>query len=251
MDARAASTGNAAYDAIAEWYDEQVRSNGLFHELVVPALLALAGDVAGLRVCDLACGQGVVARQLATRGAVVTGIDLSRKLLDLARRDEAADPRGVTYLLGDATRLDQVRAASFDGVVCNLSLMDIGDLAAAARTVARILRPRGWFVFSVTHPLLDTALSRMSVVQAPDSSTSQQVRTYFAEGFWRSNNLNGVRGKVGAYHRTLSTYVNTLAIAGLVVERLAEPQASGALAARLPHLRDLPGGLVARCRREQ
>ena len=73
--------GAAAYDEIAEWYDEQVRGGGLLHDLVLPALFELAGDVAGQRVCDLACGQGVVARQLAARGAVVTGVDLSARLL--------------------------------------------------------------------------------------------------------------------------------------------------------------------------
>ncbi|HAL49192.1 MAG TPA: class I SAM-dependent methyltransferase, partial [Dehalococcoidia bacterium] len=46
---------------------------------------------------------------------------------------------------------------------------------------------------------------------------------YFAEGFWRSENPDGVRGKVGAHHRTLSTYLNGLVEAGLSLERLVEP----------------------------
>ena len=239
----------ASYDEIAEWYDEQLRSGSLIHDLVVPTLLGLVGDISGRQVCDLACGQGVVARQLAERGAVVTGIDLSARLLAIARREEAAQPRGISYLRGDAQELTNVGDASFDGVVCNMALMDIPDLAATARTVARLLRPHGWFAFSITHPVLDTALARTGVVRAATGGARRQVRTYFAEGLWRSDNPHGVRGKVGAYHRTLSTYVNTLVDAGLNVERLAEPQATGTLAERLPHLRDVPGGLVARCRK--
>lgn len=239
----------AGYDEIAEWYDEQLRGGSLIHELVVPTLLGLIGDIAGQQVCDLACGQGLVARHLAERGAVVTGIDLSARLLAIARREEAAQPRGIAYLRGDAQGLRGVGDASFDGVVCNMALMDIPDLAATVRTVARILRPRGWFAFSITHPVLDTALARIGVVRAANGEIRRQVRTYFAEGFWRSDNPHGVRGKVGAYHRTLSTYVNTLVEAGLTVERLAEPQADGTLAERLPHFRDVPGGLVARCRK--
>ena len=239
----------AAYDEIAEWYDEQVRGGRLIHDLVVPTLLQLIGAIAGQQVCDLACGQGVVARMLARRGAAVTGIDLSAKLLAIARRDEAAEPRGITYLLGDAQRLADVGDAHFDGVVCNMALMDIPDLAATAQTVARVLRPRGWFAFSITHPMLDTALGRVRPVREGERQVRRQARTYFAEGPWRSAHHAGVRGKVDAYHRTVSTYVNTLVDAGLLVERLAEPQATGALAERFPHLRDLPGGLVARCRK--
>ena len=239
----------AGYDEIADWYDEQLRGGSLIHDLVVPTLLGLVGDIAGRQICDLACGQGVVARQLAERGAVVTGIDLSVRLLAIARREEAAQPRGITYLRGDAQEFGDVGDGSFDGVVCNMALMDIPDLAATARTVARILRPHGWFAFSITHPVLDTALARTGVVRAANEEANRQGRTYFAEGLWRSDNPHGVRGKVGAYHRTLSTYVNALMEAGLNVERLAEPQATGTLAERLPHLRDVPGGLVARCRK--
>ena len=59
----------ASYDEIALWYDESLKSGplALFHGLVLPVVLDLAGDVAGQRVCDLACGQGIVARRLAER----------------------------------------------------------------------------------------------------------------------------------------------------------------------------------------
>ena len=239
--------GAAAYDEIAEWYDEQVRGGGLLHDLVLPALFELAGDVAGQRVCDLACGQGVVARQLAARGAVVTGVDLSAGLLAIARREEAAQPRGVAYVQGDAQRLDGVGDAGFDGAVCNMALMDIPDLGATARTVARILRPTGWFVFAITHPMLDTALGRARLVRDA-TGESDDTRSYFAEGPWRAK-TGGVRGRVGAHHRTLSTYVNTLVAAGLALERLAEPQATGALAERMPEHQLVPAVLVGRCRK--
>ena len=125
----------AGYDEIAEWYDEQLRSGSLIHDLVVPTLLGLVGDISGQQICDLACGQGVVARQLAERGAVVRGIDLSTRLLAIAGREEAVLPRGIAYRHGDAQELADVGDASFDGVVCNMALMDIPDLAATVRTL--------------------------------------------------------------------------------------------------------------------
>src|SRR5207244_9357187 len=105
------------------------------------AVEALMGEVAGQRICDLACGQGRVARHLADRGASIVGIDLSAKLLAIARRHEEAAPRGIEYLHADARNLGGVADGTFDGVVCFMALMDIADLNPTLRSVARILRP--------------------------------------------------------------------------------------------------------------
>lgn len=95
----------ATYDAIAEWYDASLRAGSLIHDLALPAVWDLVGPLDGRRICDLACSQGIVARQLAARGAAVVGVDISDKLLDIARRDEEAHPLGITYRRDDAQGL--------------------------------------------------------------------------------------------------------------------------------------------------
>jgi 2-polyprenyl-3-methyl-5-hydroxy-6-metoxy-1,4-benzoquinol methylase len=201
----------AAYDEIAEWYDKSVEAGNLLSATVVSHMLELAGDIAGQSLCDIACGQGLLARELAERGAGVTGGDISSRLLGIARRYEDETPLGIRYLLDDAQSLAGIADSSFDGVLCNMALMDIGDINAVFARVWRILRPAGWFVFSITHPCF----------QPPPGGS------YFTEGLWRSSNPNGVRGKVGAHHRTLGTYLNTLSNAGFCLERIAEPQIDG------------------------
>lgn len=244
--------GRAEYDGIADWYDEAIREGPLapFHDWIVPIVLDLAGEVRGYRICDLACGQGVVARRLAARGASVVGVDISGRLLEAARRYEREDPLGISYLLGDARTLDGLEDASFDGVVCNMSLMDIPDLDATLDSVSRVLRPGGWFVFSVVHPICQTPGSPWWVREG-DAVVGVEVRDYFAEGYWRRGNPEGIRGRLGAHHRTLGTYVNGLARSGLVIERLLEPQATGDYAELAPVHRHVPAALVARCRRRE
>ncbi|HLZ56935.1 MAG TPA: methyltransferase domain-containing protein, partial [Ktedonosporobacter sp.] len=235
-----------SYDQIAAWYDESVRTGTLFHDLVVPSLFDLVGVIAGQRICDLACGQGVVARQLAQRGATVVGIDVSTKLLDIARREEEAEPLGILYLHEDAQSLSSLSAASFDGVLCNLALMDIVDIEAVFQAVQRVLRPGGWFAFSITHPCFQTSASTW--MNEEGGMVSRVVQGYFREGFWRSNNPGGVRGRVGSYHRMLSTYLNTLIAAGFSLERITEPPASGRLAERVPGYQEVPIVLLILCR---
>lgn len=216
----------AAYDSIAEWYDQSIRNKALLSadDLIASDRFDSIGTIEGLCVCDLACGQGDMARQTARRGAKVVGVDISEKLLNIARCEEKAEPQGITYVQDDAQCLPSLPDARFDGVLCNMALMDIPDLPATFHSVRRILRPEGWFAFTITHPCF----------QRPPA------RSYYEEGFWRSDNAHGVRGQVGAYHRTLSTYLNALSEAGMFVERLSEPPLPG---------RDVPVVLAALCRK--
>jgi ubiquinone/menaquinone biosynthesis C-methylase UbiE len=212
----------AAYDAIAEWYDALVRKGGLIHDLVLPTIFELMGDVAGQRICDLACGQGLVARQLAKQGANVVGVDLSSELLKIARRYQDTTAASISYFQGNAVALP-LQSETCDGVICNLALMDIPDLEAALLNVNRILRPTGWFIFSITHPCLEISRAQSRWMVTPIGL--REVTSYFVEGPWHSDNPDGVRGRVAVYHRTLSTYINTLRRAGLTLECLVEPQA--------------------------
>ncbi|GCE21031.1 methyltransferase domain-containing protein [Dictyobacter kobayashii] len=137
----------------------------------------------------------------------------------------------------------------FDGVVCSMALMDIQDLAPTLHSVARILRPGGWFAFSILHPCFHTPQS--GELDTPEG-TVRTIRRYFAEGHWRSDTRPGPPGKVGAYHRTLSTYVNSLTDAGLQLVRLSEPGPPSAVPASLSFSRvnrpvwsEVPSILVA------
>jgi ubiquinone/menaquinone biosynthesis C-methylase UbiE len=236
----------AAYDAIAKWYDAVVRSGGLIHDVVLPSVYALIGDPQGQTICDLACGQGIVSRDLARQGAQMIGVDLSGKLLELARHYQNDEMQHIAYIQADAQAL-AFGNEIFDGVVCNMALMDIPDLRTVLLNVARILKQRGWFVFSITHPCLEIIRAQTRWIR--DETGEQAVNSYFVEGLWRSDNVDGIRGKVGAYHRTLTTYINAVWDAGLVVEHLVEPQAVDEMAVRYPAYRDNPTTLVARCRK--
>jgi ubiquinone/menaquinone biosynthesis C-methylase UbiE len=247
MGERTAS--GSAYDAIAGWYDAWV-GDRLGDDPYWTATEPLLGEVTGKRVLDLACGQGRIARRLADLGADVVAVDHSAGLLAIARRHEAAHPRGIAYHLADARRLDAVAALDpagepFDGAVCFMALMDIAELAPPLQGVARRLRPGGWFVFALLHPCFHTARSgELDTAQG----TVRTVGAYFAEGYWRAPERTGPPGRVGAYHRRLSTLVNTLAGAGLVLEHLVEPAASGAVATARPVWAEVPAVLAGRCR---
>jgi len=204
---------SARYDAVADFYDAGFSDVA---DPVVAAVLELLGPPAGLSVVDIACGHGRVSRELAQLGATVTGVDVSRALLDKAEAIEASQPLGVRYLHADVADARLVPDAAFDAAVCNHGLADIDNLDGALATVCRVLRPGGSFVFSMLHPCFPGA--------GPVSGSWPSNGRYHDEGFWTADGAaSTLRRQVGANHRTLSTYVNALARHGLSLSHVREP----------------------------
>jgi ubiquinone/menaquinone biosynthesis C-methylase UbiE len=229
----------ARYDLIAAEYasgDDDLSSPA------VGALLDLAGPVRGQRILDLACGHGTVARDLARKGAHVVGLDISTQLIKRAEAAEARAAWGITYEVGDAADPDVLAGSTFDLVVCNFGMSDIDDLDGACATVARVLRPGGRFVFSILHPCFGGTASVCG--SWPSNGT------YYDERWWRADReLSSLRREVGANHRTLSTYLNTLTRSGLELEATAEPRPEESWTAERPEAAVQPVYLAVACLR--
>ncbi|HEY9290190.1 MAG TPA: class I SAM-dependent methyltransferase [Microlunatus sp.] len=228
------SATTASYDSIADWYDDWLGDGRNAHgDPFFMPLLDLIGDVAGLRICDLACGQGRVSRALADLGAQVTGVDASAEMLQVGERyRRAVDDDRIQFRQDDAHVLSSCQDAEFDGVICNMAMMDIPDLTATVRSVFRVLRPGGWFVFSTLHPCFNAPRSAEWI---DDHGRSHRTVTdYFTEGFWQSVQRLGPVSKVGAYHRTLTSYLNTMITTGFVLREVQE------LAAAAPIWQEVP-----------
>lgn len=221
----------SAWEAMAAWYDAKQGEEGdLWHRtLIDPALLQVAGPVKGLRVLDLACGNGYLARKFARMGASVTGVDAAAAIIDRARLRERHDPLGIVYHTADTARLEMLDDGGTDLVICNMALMDIEDAAGTIRQVARVLRPRGRFVASMSHPCFDIVGASAWVVERMDFTTTvwrkvSRYRDYIAGQVpWRGAESEDV-AYTPAYHRPLSWYVRTLRGAGFALTAFEEPE---------------------------
>jgi 2-polyprenyl-3-methyl-5-hydroxy-6-metoxy-1,4-benzoquinol methylase len=215
--------GNIYYDFV----QRELATPQSVLNLATRVLLECAGDVRDIVVCDLACGEGHLTRKLAERGARVTGIDLSSNLLAHARRQsqDATITAAITYVQDDAQTLSHLSPSSYDLVVSNLAFMDIAQLEPTIDAVHRVLRQDGRFLFSLLHPCFEAPFhvpEKPVEVDEQGNFVACRVMRYAEEGWWTSGG-QGIRGTHGAYHRTLSTYINTLITSGFVITHLAEP----------------------------
>jgi ubiquinone/menaquinone biosynthesis C-methylase UbiE len=222
------------YDKHVQFYIDFVDrkladETSLWHVLLSRFKEILGDRLQGARICDIACGEGYLSRFLGQLGPKeVIGIDLSAELIKVAQQRSTG--RNLSYRVDDAQRLQTFSDASMDITVSQLAIMDIPDHRAMFRSVRRVLKAGGAFVFSMLHPCFETPF------QAPDESRflvdesgnpiAYVVRRYTEEGFWQSGGT-GVRGHMGAYHKTFSTLINDLLATGFLLEKLEEPVAEG------------------------
>src|SRR5215813_3454113 len=124
------------HDSFAEAYSAENETSLLNAYYERPAMLALAGDVAGRRILDAGCGSGPLFAALRDRGAIVTGIDKSAAMLELARRrlGDGADLR-VAELGSPLPFLDD----TFDDVTASLVLHYLEDWGPALAELRRVL----------------------------------------------------------------------------------------------------------------
>ena len=119
------------------------------------SLMRRVGDVSGATVLDIACGEGHFTRMMRRSDAArVVGMDISESMIRLARQQEAADPLGIAYVVGDA-RVPADPAQDFDVAVAAFLLVyarDRTELAAMCAGIASRVRPGGRFVTITVNP---------------------------------------------------------------------------------------------------
>ena len=144
---------NAPYDKIARQYQ---RSKTLPFRQYIEwyTYKKLLGDVSGLSVLDLACGDGFYSRRIMERGAGrVVGVDISRVMIEHARKKNQAAQGPIEYIQGDV--LDQKNYGDFDLVVASYLLnyaRTPEQMSDMCRTIAINLKPGGRFVSINNNP---------------------------------------------------------------------------------------------------
>lgn len=178
-----------------------------------PVMLAWAGDVAGLDVLDVGCGEGRFCRMLAERGARCVGVDPVPTLLAEARRRG-----GATYHLARAEHLP-LSDASIDLVVAYVSLVDVPGYREAIAEMARVVRPGGRVLVSNVSTIftcVNVGWAKNELGERLYVPVDDYVTESGAEVAWR-----GIQ--VVNWHRPLAAYFQAFLEAGLLLRRFEHP----------------------------
>jgi SAM-dependent methyltransferase len=193
------------YDEFAERFEQHAETAVWNAQYDRPAVLALLGDVAGLRVLDAGCGPGIYVEELLARGADVIAVDGSERMVQLTRTR-----------VGDRARVRQhdlnlplhfLDDGSVDRVVSALVWHYLDERLAALREFHRVLAPAGRVVISTDHPTDDWLRNGGS---------------YFAVEA-KVEHWTSLDARFASWRVPLTVLCDEFATAGFVIERLVEP----------------------------
>lgn len=204
------------YDSIADGYTAENETSLVNAYYERPATLALAGDVTGRRILDAGCGSGPLFAALRDRGANVTGIDASARMLDQARRrlGTAADLR-----VADLARPLPFADGTFDDVVASLVLHYLQDWGPTLAELRRVLTPGGRLIISVDHPCAIYLMDRM----AGGRTSYFQTRPRTEE--WT---MGGQTAQLTFWDRPLHAMTDSFTAAGFHIDVISEPPPAAA-----------------------
>lgn len=174
---------------------------------IMSRMFRLLGDVHGRTVLDAGCGEGLLARVLAEQGAEVTGIDLSPRMIEIAREKDVG--KAIDYRLADLSQPQPELIDRFDLIGSYLVLNDVQTYRGFASTLAASVKPGGRIVLAFNNPYSSVVREHLG-----DYFASGTICKY--PGMWEQ----GVKAKY--FHRTLEEYIDAFIDSGLRLAKLVD-----------------------------
>ena len=199
------------YDGFAASYALENESSLVNAWYERPAMIGLAGDVAGRRILDAGCGSGALFDALRAKGAVVTGFDGSPAMLDLARQRLGDD---ADLQVADLGRPLPFADGGFDDVVASLVLHYFKDWTAPLAELRRVLKPGGRLLLSVNHP----AIFKLAHPEADYFAVAEHTEEHEL--------ADGTTMELTYWHRPLHAMTDAFTEAGFRISVISEPPAA-------------------------
>lgn len=208
----------AAYDEIADWYENVFLANQRagagssdFNDTlgIDQAIVELLGEGDGTCL-EVGCGTGIYGARIRALGWHPVGVDISTGMLHHARHR-------LPVVNGDA-RLLPFTDGSFESVINVMVHTDLPSYPPVLAEIHRVLKPGGAFVHIGVHPCFCGGFADRS------NGEAIVVRPGYLDGRWTTDSWTdqGLRDKVGASHLPLAELVNALLRGGFRLDRLTE-----------------------------
>jgi ubiquinone/menaquinone biosynthesis C-methylase UbiE len=207
------------------------------------------------------CGEGYNTRIAAKMGAKLMAIDISEVFIKFAMESEQQDPLGIEFKVASGIDLP-FPDKDFDFVMATMSIMDMAENEKAIAEAYRVLKPGGFFQFSIIHPFIGNIVKEW-IRDKNGKKIGCFIRDYFKNydgelEEWifsaapkdLTEKMNKFR--VPRFTRPLSEWLNLLIDKGFNLERFCEPYVVEDPLKQYPEERNnemIPWFLIIRCRK--
>jgi ubiquinone/menaquinone biosynthesis C-methylase UbiE len=211
-----------SWGGVAEWYAGHLSKPDSYHSTVIlPNLMRIVSPKKGETILDLACGTGFFSKGFQAAGAIVTGIDIGKELIEYAAKQVA----GATFIVTPSDDLRAIASATQNKIVCVLAIQNIQKVKETFTECRRVLKPGGAFYIVMNHPVFRIPKSSSWGFDEKEKKQYRRIDAYMTEktiGIEMHPGQKMSHDTTVSFHRPLQYYFKLLANAGFSVTRLEE-----------------------------
>lgn len=214
---------DTSWNSVASWYDELLKNDDSYQaKVVLPNLLRVLDIKKGESIYDLACGQGYFSNIFAHMGANVVASDLSKNLIETAKKNSKEK---INFYISPAHKAQFLKDNMIDTVVIVLAIQNIENAGDVFAECKRILKKGGRIVLVLNHPAF--RVPQGSDWYFVDGVQSRIVSQYLSPSKIYIDMTPGEKNpkkkiKTISFHRSLQDYVKLFSKNGFAITRLEE-----------------------------
>lgn len=217
---------NTSWDSVGNWYNGIVGNEGHYYhkKLILPGinrLLSLSPQSQGA-LLDLACGQGVLARQLPEK-FLYTGVDISPALVKAAK--QASTNKTHEFIVGDVSKALPLQKKDYSCATVVLALQNIEHAERVIENASRHLQQEGKLLIVLNHPCFRIPRQSSWEVDSAKKIQYRRIDRYFGD-MKIPIQMHPGKGEASpstwSFHHPLSTYTEWLYKAGFHIAKIEE-----------------------------
>ncbi len=214
---------DTSWGAAADWYNSYMEGeeDSYQRKVILPNLLRLLGDKKGIKVIDIACGQGFFTRAFYEAGMDVSGTDISKELIAKAKQ---LSPKTIPFQVAPAHKMGFAKSGSFDAGTIVLAIQNIENMGAVFEEARRVLVPGGKLILVMMHPAFRIPRVSHWGWDAETGTQYRRVDRYLSQSRTELLVHPGKKNSptTVSYHRSLQDFSKALAKAGFAITKIEE-----------------------------
>lgn len=207
---------------VAAWYDEHLKDDDTYHaQVVIPNLLRLVDLKKEESLLELGCGQGYVLEKFLPLSKKITGVDIGKELIDIAKQKN----KEISYSVGSAEDPHILEGKTFDVIMIVLAIQNMKHLNLVVQNISRLLSPNGRVYLVLNHPAFRIP-QHSTWMFSEDKKTQLRVSSIYMSEKEISIDMNpgSTTDKkiTPSFHRPLQVYSKAFAKHNFAVTKIEE-----------------------------
>ena len=181
----------------------------------------LGNNIENKQILDAGCGTGYLCRKLTQKNAIVTGVDISDKMIEIAKNLANRSSLPGTYLVDSISNLSELQTNYFDIIISNYVLQDTPEIEPVLQSFHRVLKASGRVIIVITHPCFPQ--SDFTKLREDGTVHYKWEHSYLDNRRIVDEPWGHFKSKFIFYHRSLSHYWKMFKKCGFIVMGFDEP----------------------------